>query len=208
MNSGARKSLQEINSKSLPHPPPVEPGSAHHHPVGQRQPSFPASLFDELVHVGIRRRGTVPPAASAGRPNAARMHFDRAYERGRQQAANASQCSPSLSAGGSSSASLSNRGGRPSKKVLDQRREDGVNDALQGQDHQGRTHVLKHCRHPVDIDGEQCPCHFNLWARRSGSTGKEELETHTRKWLDFSESRRREELTTLSCRRRTQPRHQ
>lgn len=132
-------------------------------------------------------------AASAGRPNAARMHFDRAYERGRQCAANVS---PSLSAGGSSSASLSKRGGRPSKQVLDKRREDGVNDALQGQDHQGRTHVLKHCRHPVNIDGEKCPCHFNLWARRSGSTGKEEIETHTRKWLAFSESRRREELTT------------
>ena len=66
-----------------------------------------------------------------------------------------------------------------------------VNDALQGQDKAGRRHTLSKCKNPEGI----VPCCFNLWATDSGSTGKDELEAHMRKWTNYSEGERKAKLT-------------
>jgi hypothetical protein len=136
-----------------------------------------------------RQSATKPSGDSSGSAQraAANTHFARAYARGKSHAAASDTPSSSVP----SSSRLSSRGGRPSREDLDRRRASAVNDALQGQDHKGRTHTYARCKHPVG----QSPCCFNLWANDAGSTGKDELEAHTREWLTYSERERKHRLT-------------
>ena len=119
-----------------------------------------------------------------------RMQFNpaykRAYARGKRAAASSSRPRQALSA----------RGGRPTQEVLDARRRDSVNDALQGQNMKGKQHSLKQCSHPVQIGDGFCPCYTNLWATGPGDTGKDELETHMRKWLSYTEAGRKAALVS------------
>ena len=136
--------------------------------------------------------GPSAAASSSNGPSATPASArERAYQRGKDVAKGSKA---PTSQGCASCSVASARGGRPTQAVLDERRKNSVNDALQGQDAKGKRHTLKTCTHSVQIGGNQCPCHANLWVTHDGSTGKDELEEHMRKWLGYSEAARRREL--------------